>query len=117
MESTIKMDHLPLKDIPMLVSCINSLLPALRERYGDLPAVIGGYSLGGLFSLWAAAQTDSFRAVAAALMLGSALLCTTAPLNPDNVAGAVAFRTVGIIGFLVSIYFGFHLVGKMKKGK
>ena len=43
-----------------------SLLPALRERFGDLPAVIGGYSLGGLFSLWAAAQTDSFRAVAAA---------------------------------------------------
>ena len=53
----------------------------------------------------------------AALMLGSALLCTTAPLGPDNVAGAVAFRTVGIIGFLVSIYFGFHLLGKMKKGK
>lgn len=43
-----------------------SLFPALRERFGDLPAVIGGYSLGGLFSLWAAAQTDSFRAVAAA---------------------------------------------------
>lgn len=42
-----------------------SLFPALRERFGDLPAVIGGYSLGGLFSLWAAAQTDSFRAVAA----------------------------------------------------
>lgn len=43
-----------------------SLLPALRKRFGDLPAVIGGYSLGGLFSLWAAAQTNSFRAVAAA---------------------------------------------------
>ena len=26
MESTIKMDHLPLNDIPMLVSCINFLL-------------------------------------------------------------------------------------------
>ena len=53
----------------------------------------------------------------ASLMLGSALLCTTAPLSPDNMAGAVAFRTVGIIGFLVSIYFGFLLFGKMKKGK
>lgn len=53
----------------------------------------------------------------AALMLGSALLCTTSPLSPDNMAGAVAFRTVGIIGFLVSIYFGFRLFGKMKKGR
>ena len=26
-------------------------------------------------------------------MLGSALLCTTSPLSPDNMAGAVAFRT------------------------
>ena len=43
-----------------------SLLPELRERYGDLPVVLGGYSLGGLFSLWAAVQTDRFRAVAAA---------------------------------------------------
>ena len=33
-----------------------SLLPALRERYGDLPAVIGGYSLAGLFALWAACR-------------------------------------------------------------
>ena len=53
----------------------------------------------------------------AALMLGSALLCNTTPLSPDNIAGAVAFRTVGIIGFLISIYFGFRLFGKMKKGK
>jgi enterochelin esterase-like enzyme len=45
---------------------LSSLLPALRERFGDLPAVMGGYSLGGLFSLWTAAQTDSFVAVAAA---------------------------------------------------
>lgn len=50
-------------------------------------------------------------------MLGPALLCTTSPLSPDNMAGAVAFRTVGIIGFLVSIYFGFRLFGKMKKGR
>jgi len=37
--------------------------------------------------------------------------------NLDILAGAIAFRTVGIIGFLVSIYFGFRLFGKMKKGK
>ena len=31
----------------------------------QLPVVLGGYSLGGLFSLWAACQTDAFCAVAA----------------------------------------------------
>ena len=30
-----------------------------------LPVVLGGYSLGGLFSLWAACQSDRFAAVAA----------------------------------------------------
>lgn len=43
-----------------------SLLPALQERYGDLPVILGGYSLGGLFALWAASQTDRFAAIAAA---------------------------------------------------
>ena len=52
-----------------------------------------------------------------ALLIGSALLCNTAPLSPDNMAGAIAFRGVGIVGFLAGIYFGFRLFGKMKKGK
>lgn len=43
-----------------------SLVPRLQERYGTLPMILGGYSLGGLFSLWASMQTDCFRAVAAA---------------------------------------------------
>ena len=43
-----------------------SLIPALLERFGPLPVILGGYSLGGLFALWASAQSDSFRAVAAA---------------------------------------------------
>ena len=43
-----------------------SLVPALQERYGRLPMILGGYSLGGLFALWASTQTDCFRAVAAA---------------------------------------------------
>ena len=43
-----------------------SLLPALRETYGHLPVIIGGYSLGGLFGLWASSLTDSFASVAAA---------------------------------------------------
>ena len=41
------------------------LLPGLRERFGKLPVVLGGYSLGGLFSLWAASQTSSFDGIAA----------------------------------------------------
>ena len=43
-----------------------SLLPALEAEYGKLPVILGGYSLGGLFALWASAQTDRFAAIAAA---------------------------------------------------
>ena len=45
---------------------LESLIPELQKRYGPLPVMIGGYSLGGLFALWASAQSDSFKAVAAA---------------------------------------------------
>ena len=42
------------------------LLPYVTDRYGgDVPAVLGGYSLAGLFALWSAYQTDAFKAVAA----------------------------------------------------
>lgn len=40
----------------------DELLPALA---GDTPIILGGYSLAGLFALWAACQTDRFTAVAA----------------------------------------------------
>lgn len=43
-----------------------SLLPALEAEFGDLPVILGGYSLGGLFALWSSMQTDRFAAVAAA---------------------------------------------------
>lgn len=43
-----------------------SLIPVLQGRYGPLPLILGGYSLGGLFALWASAQSDTFQAVAAA---------------------------------------------------
>ena len=49
-----------------LAFILNDLLPELESRYGVLPILIGGYSLGGLFGLWASCQTDRFRAVAAA---------------------------------------------------
>lgn len=42
------------------------LLPVLQQRFGDLPVVLGGYSLAALFSLWAATQTNVFTGIAAA---------------------------------------------------
>lgn len=42
------------------------LLPELKRRFGELPVVLGGYSLGGLFALWASSQTDVFQGIAAA---------------------------------------------------
>ena len=43
----------------------DSLIPYLHERFGRLPVVLGGYSLGGLFSRWAASKAECFEAVAA----------------------------------------------------
>ena len=45
---------------------LKDLIPELEQRYGALPVILGGYSLGGLFALWASCQTDRFCAVAAA---------------------------------------------------
>jgi len=42
------------------------LIPTLHAKYGKLPCIIGGYSLGALFSLWAATQSTVFYGVAAA---------------------------------------------------
>lgn len=43
-----------------------SLLPALKAEFGELPVILGGYSLGGLFAIWSSTQTDCFTAIAAA---------------------------------------------------
>jgi predicted alpha/beta superfamily hydrolase len=45
---------------------LQELIPELQRRYGVLPVILGGYSLGGLFALWASCQTEAFAAVAAA---------------------------------------------------
>jgi predicted alpha/beta superfamily hydrolase len=43
------------------------LLPMLREKGVDASlCLLGGYSLAGLFALWAAYQTDAFEGIAAA---------------------------------------------------
>lgn len=49
-----------------LIYIEENLVPWLHERFGKLPCIIGGYSLGGLFALWAARQSAAFCAVAAA---------------------------------------------------
>ena len=41
------------------------LMPYMFERFGKLPVAIGGYSLAGLFALWAGTQTNTFAAIAA----------------------------------------------------
>lgn len=43
-----------------------NLVPCLYNIFGRLPIVLGGYSLGGLFALWAASKVSCFDAVAAA---------------------------------------------------
>lgn len=46
---------------------LDRLLPELRTRLGaDTKLCIGGYSLAGLFALWAATRTDVFSGIAAA---------------------------------------------------
>ena len=45
---------------------LQDLLPELERRYGPRPVILGGYSLGGLFALWASTRTDRFQAIAAA---------------------------------------------------
>ena len=46
---------------------LDRLLPELRRRLGaDMKLCLGGYSLAGLFALWAATRTDAFSGVAAA---------------------------------------------------
>lgn len=46
---------------------LTALVPELQQRFGGpLPMILGGYSLGGLFAIWASMQTDSFKAIAAA---------------------------------------------------
>ena len=53
----------------MLSFTERDLLPAILQQYGlsqELPVILGGYSLAGLFSLWSAYQTNRFSAVAAA---------------------------------------------------
>lgn len=44
----------------------SQLLPVLRNQFGNLPVILGGYSLAALFALWASTQTTAFEGIAAA---------------------------------------------------
>ena len=35
----------------------DELIPYLHQEYGEIPIVLGGYSLGALFSLWAGSES------------------------------------------------------------
>ncbi len=51
-----------------LIYIKEKLLPAVTGRFGlkpDIPVILGGYSLAGLFSLWCAYRTGIFGTVAA----------------------------------------------------
>ena len=43
----------------------DNILPYIYENYNNLPLILGGYSLGGLFAIWSSTLTDAFTAVMA----------------------------------------------------
>lgn len=47
---------------------LEKILPSIRDTYNltNIPTVLGGYSLAGLFALWSAFQADAFLAINAA---------------------------------------------------
>ena len=53
-----------------------------------------------------------------ALLIGSCLLCTTSSLSGDKVAAVtITLRAIGMVGFVVSLFFAQRLIRNMKKGK
>ena len=56
---------------------LEQAVPSIRRQYSikeDAKVILGGYSLAGLFALWAATRTDTLYGVAAAVMLASVVL-------------------------------------------
>ncbi|KIR03566.1 hypothetical protein P261_02381 [Lachnospiraceae bacterium TWA4] len=49
-----------------LQSINEDIIPDLIHQYGQLPIILGGYSLAGLFSLWSGYETFKFYGIAAA---------------------------------------------------
>lgn len=76
---------------------------AFEEKALDTISRLSGYLIRAL--------------IIVALIIGSTLLCTTTPIGDGNAAGAIAFRGVGIVGFIVSLFFAQRLFRNMMKGK
>ena len=50
-----------------LDAVLADVIPKIRTQAGeDAKLLLGGYSLAGLFAVWAACQTDTFRGIASA---------------------------------------------------
>ena len=49
-----------------LTAITHNILPELNRQYPGLPIILGGYSLAGLFALWAGYTCSAFDAIAAA---------------------------------------------------
>ena len=53
-----------------------------------------------------------------AMLIGSAILCTSSSFSGDNVAAVtIIFRAIGFCGLVVSLFFAQRLIKEMKKGK
>ena len=52
-----------------------------------------------------------------ALIIGSCLLCSSSAITSAETAFTVAFRSIGFIGYIISLFFAYRLYRDMKKGK
>lgn len=56
--------------------------------------------------------------VIVALLIGSSLLCTTSAFAGDGItAMTIVFRGIGLVGFVVALFFGQRLIRNIEKGK
>ncbi len=76
---------------------------AFEEKALDTVTRLAGYAIRAL--------------IIVAVLIGCGLLCTVAPVGSDKIAGAIAFRGVGIAGMIIGLFFAQRLIREMKKGK
>ena len=53
----------------------------------------------------------------AAFFIGSCMLCSSSSIADAGTAFTVAFRTIGFVGYIISVFFAYRLYRDMKKGK
>ena len=52
-----------------------------------------------------------------AVIIASSLLCTSTSVSSDGLAMTIIFRGIGIVGYVISLFFAYTLFWNMKKGK